>query len=382
MANIEDYLLWRGDLTLSQSPFNNVDNLILSNLIYLIFKDIVPELKTEKTSVFNKITNLFKQDNNSLQAVSIHDAIADMNILEEGKHRIRVSKDIEMAVKLAKTKRFGSMKLMYYVDKYDEDIETQFAAITILMEDNTAYIAFRGTDTSLVGWKEDFNMSFMDKVPAQEEALKYLQAVSSLINVPLRIGGHSKGGNLAVYSALHINKNVQDRIIRIYNNDGPGFKSSILETNEYKYIKDRIDTIVPQTSIIGMLLEHEEEYIVIKSNETLIMQHDPYSWEVLGADFVKMEGTTSSSHIIDSTLREWINNMTIEQREQFVDVLWEVMGATKAKSFPEMAESLFSNALKIGKKINQLDDKSKDVLSTALSMLINSAKNALVAGFK
>lgn len=382
MANIEDYLLWRGDLTLSQSPFNNVDNLILSNLIYLIFKDIVPELKTEKTSVFNKITNLFKQDNNSLNAVSIHDAIADMNILEEGKHRIRVSKDIEMAVKLAKTKRFGSMKLMYYVDKYDEDIETQFAAITILMEDNTAYIAFRGTDTSLVGWKEDFNMSFMDKVPAQEEALKYLQAVSSLINVPLRIGGHSKGGNLAVYSALHINKNVQDRIIRIYNNDGPGFKSSILETNEYKYIKDRIDTIVPQTSIIGMLLEHEEEYIVIKSNETLIMQHDPYSWEVLGADFVKMEGTTSSSHFIDSTLREWINNMTIEQREQFVDVLWEVMGATKAKSFPEMAESLFSNALKIGKKINQLDDKSKDVLSTALSMLINSAKNALVAGFK
>lgn len=382
MANIEDYLLWRGDLTLSQSPFNNVDNLILSNLIYLIFKDIVPELKIEKTSVFNKITNLFKQDNNSLNAVSIHDAIADMNILEEGKHRIRVSKDIEMAVKLAKTKRFGSMKLMYYVDKYDEDIETQFAAITILMEDNTAYIAFRGTDTSLVGWKEDFNMSFMDKVPAQEEALKYLQAVSSLINVPLRIGGHSKGGNLAVYSALHINKNVQDRIIRIYNNDGPGFKSSILETNEYKYIKDRIDTIVPQTSIIGMLLEHEEEYIVIKSNETLIMQHDPYSWEVLGADFVKMEGTTSSSHFIDSTLREWINNMTIEQREQFVDVLWEVMGATKAKSFPEMAESLFSNAFKIGKKINQLDDKSKDVLSTALSMLINSAKNALVAGFK
>lgn len=382
MANIEDYLLWRGDLTLSQSPFNNVDNLILSNLIYLVFKDIVPELKIEKTSVFNKITNLFKQDNNSLQAVSIHDAIADMNILEEGKHRIRVSKDIEMAVKLAKTKRFGSMKLMYYVDKYDEDIETQFAAITILMEDNTAYIAFRGTDTSLVGWKEDFNMSFMDKVPAQEEALKYLQAVSSLINVPLRIGGHSKGGNLAVYSALHINKNVQDRIIRIYNNDGPGFKSSILETNEYKYIKDRIDTIVPQTSIIGMLLEHEEEYIVIKSNETLIMQHDPYSWEVLGPDFVKMEGTTSSSHFIDSTLREWINNMTIEQREQFVDVLWEVMGATKAKSFPEMAESLFSNAFKIGKKINQLDDKSKDVLSTALSMLINSAKNALVAGFK
>ena len=129
-------------------------------------------------------------------------------------------------------------------------------------------------------------------------------------------------------------------------------------------------------------LPNYQESTVMDENLDLIMQHDPYSWEVLGADFVKMEGTTSSSHFIDSTLREWINNMTIEQREQFVDVLWEVMGATKAKSFPEMAESLFSNALKIGKKINQLDDKSKDVLSTALSMLINSAKNALVAGFK
>ncbi len=383
MANIEDYILWRGDLTINQAPFNNVDNLILSNLIYLIFKDIVPELSETKLSILDKFTGIFKQNSSQdKNYITIHDAIADMNIQTEGKNRIRVTKDIEMAIKLANTNRFGNMKLMYYVDKYDEDIETQFAAITVVMEDNTAYIAYRGTDTSLVGWKEDFNMSFMDKVPAQAEALKYLQTVSSLINMPLRIGGHSKGGNLAVYSALHIDKSVQDRIIRVYNNDGPGFKSSIIETAEYKALQDKIDTIVPQTSIIGMLLEHEEEYIVIKSNETLIMQHDPYSWEVLGADFVKMEGTTSSSHLIDTTLRQWINDMTIEQREQFIDLLWEVMGATKAKSFPEMAESLFANAVKIGKKINQLDDKSKEILSTTLSMLVKSAKNALMEGFK
>ncbi len=131
-----------------------------------------------------------------------------------------------------------------------------------------------------------------------------------------------------------------------------------------------------------MLLEHEEEYIVIKSNETLIMQHDPYSWQVMGPDFIKKEGTTSSSQLIDTTLRQWINDMSIEQREQFIDLIWDVMGATKAKSFPEMAESLFANAVKIGKKINQLDDKSKDILSTALSMLVKSAKNALMKGFK
>lgn len=383
MANIEDYILWRGDLNVVQAPFNNVDNLILSNLVYLTFKNIVPELSYTKPSILNKFTGLFTQDNSSEKKyITIHDAVAEMNIQTDGNHHVKISKDIEMAVKLANSKRFGNMKLMYYVDKYDEYIETQFAAITIIMEDNTAYIAFRGTDTSLVGWKEDFNMSFMDKVPAQEEALKYLQTVSSPINIPLRIGGHSKGGNLAVYSALHIDKSVQDRIIKVYNNDGPGFKSSILETANYRSVQDKIDTIVPQTSIIGMLLEHEEEYIVIKSNETLIMQHDPYSWEVLGPDFVKMEGTTSSSQLIDTTLRQWINDMTIEQREQFIDLLWEVIGASKAKSFSEMAENLFANAVKIGKKINQLDDKSKEILSTALSMLVKSAKNALIEGFK
>lgn len=383
MANIEDYILWRGDLNVVQAPFNNVDNLILSNLVYLTFKNIVPELSYTKPSILNKFTGLFTQDNSSEKKyITIHDAVADMNIQTDENHHVKISKDIEMAVKLANSKRFGNMKLMYYVDKYDENIETQFAAITIIMEDNTAYIAYRGTDTSLVGWKEDFNMSFMDKVPAQVEALKYLETVSSLINMPLRIGGHSKGGNLAVYSSLYIDKSVQDRIIKVYNNDGPGFKSSRLKTKEYNAMQDKIDTIVPQTSIIGMLLEHEEEYIVIKSNETLIMQHDPYSWEVLGPDFVKMEGTTSSSQLIDTTLRQWLNDMTIEQREQFIDLLWEVIGASKAKSFSEMAENIFANAVKIGKKINQLDYKSKEILSTAFSMLIKSAKNAIVAGFK
>ncbi len=383
MANIKDYILWRGDLNVVQAPFNNVDNLILSNLVYLTFKNIVPELSYTKPSILNKFTGLFTQDNSSEKKyITIHDAVADMNIQTDENHHVKISKDIEMAVKLANSKRFGNMKLMYYVDKYDENIETQFAAITIIMEDNTAYIAYRGTDTSLVGWKEDFNMSFMDKVPAQIEALKYLETVSSLINMPLRIGGHSKGGNLAVYSSLYIDKSVQDRIIKVYNNDGPGFKSSRLKTKEYNDMQDKIDTIVPQTSIIGMLLEHEEEYIVIKSNETLIMQHDPYSWEVLGPDFVKMEGTTSSSQLIDTTLRQWLNDMTIEQREQFIDLLWEVIGVSKAKSFSEMAENIFANAVKIGKKINQLDDKSKEILSTAFSMLIKSAKNAIVAGFK
>ena len=150
MANIEDYILWRGDLNVAQAPFNNVDNLILSNLVYLTFKNIVPELSYTKPSILNKFTGLFTQDNSSEKKyITIHDAVADMNIQTDENHHVKISKDIEMAVKLANSKRFGNMKLMYYVDKYDENIETQFAAITIIMEDNTAYIAYRGTKASI-----------------------------------------------------------------------------------------------------------------------------------------------------------------------------------------------------------------------------------------
>ncbi len=382
MANIEDYIVWRGELSVTEAPFTNVDNLILSNLSYLIFRNVVPELQYKTPSFMQKIASIFKSKNSCIhKSISVKEAIAMMNLETEGKDRIRVKQDISMAIKLAKTKRFGNMRLLYYVDKYDEKIETQFSAITILMEDKTAYIAFRGTDTTLIGWKEDFNMSFMEKIPAQAEALKYLQQVSSLIKTPLRIGGHSKGGNLAVYSAMHIDENTQQRIINIYNNDGPGFHLNILNTEEYKKIKDKIITIIPQTSIVGMLLEHEEDYIVVKSSETLIMQHDPYSWEVMGDNFIEMNNTSSSSKIIDNALRQWLYSMTLTQREKFVDILWDILGAAEVKTFPEIIEKFLTNSIKIGKKYNSLDQQSKEILTKALSSLLKSTKNAVAKNY-
>ncbi len=382
MANIEDYLLWRGGLSITEVPFTNVDNLILSNLSYLIFKGIISEYKKKESTIINKVKSFFSPESDILsQSMTVREAIAMMNLETEGKDRIRVHQDISMGIKLAKTKRFGSMRIIHYVDKYDEDIEIQFAAITVLMENNTAYIAFRGTDTTLIGWKEDFNMSFMEKVPAQEEALKYLNQAAEIIKTPFYIGGHSKGGNLAVYSAMHASPEIQERIINIFNNDGPGFRSSIIDTKEYKNIKNKIVTIIPQTSIVGMLLEHEEDYIVIKSNETLIMQHDPYTWEVEGDHFIEMGNTTSSSKIIDGALKQWLSSMTMEQREKFVDIIWDVLDAANVKTFPEIVEKFVANSIKIGKKYKGLDIESKEIITNALSALIKSAKNAVAQNY-
>ena len=380
MANIENYIEKYGNLTLNEEPFNNVDNLILSNLSYLVFRGAVPEIDYRKKSLISKLSSIIGLSN-KINTITIKDAVYKMNFNINEKENIRVKQDIDMTKKLADSKRFGNMLLTCYIDEYDENIEIQFSAITILMEDNTAYVAYRGTDTTLIGWKEDFNMSFMEKIPAQAEALKYLLQVASIIKQPLRIGGHSKGGNLAVYASMYAGSKIQNRIINIYNNDGPGFQSKVLEKDEYKAIKNKLTTIIPQTSIVGMLLEHEEHYIVVKSNETLIMQHDPYTWEVDGCKFVIMENTTDSSKIIDKTLSQWLNTMSMEQREKFVDILWDILGATKVKTFPELVDKFVENTMKIKKAYSNLDPQSKEILSNTFSALFKSAKDVIAKNY-
>lgn len=374
MANILDYILWRGDLSIKAVPFNRIDNLILSNLAYISFKDIIPSINISKPSILKKALPFLKDKDSN--GIALSDAL-DKIINSDKISLIKDENDVEMIKLISKTKRFGSMKLMYYNEEFNEAEEKQFACITFILDDDTAYIAFRGTDTTLVGWKEDFNMSFMDEVPSQKEALKYLNYVSSMINMPVRTGGHSKGGNLAVYAALHADKKIQDNIINIYNNDGPGFNSSVLETEQYKRLKDRIDTIVPQTSIIGMLLEHEEEYSVVKSSETFIMQHDPYSWQVLGSDFVYENDTTVSSKFVDNTLKNWLAGLNVSQREKLVEIIWDILSQTKVKSFSELNDKLFENAFIIVKSYKNLNDEERELLSQAWSLLKTSLKNSI-----
>ena len=160
------------------------------------------------------------------------------------------------------------MKLTNYINKVDPIQEKQFSAITIIMQDKTIYVAYRGTDNTIVGWKEDFNMSFSKLVPAQTDAVNYLESVAKKYKNRIRVGGHSKGGNLAVYAAAFCNKHVKDKIINVYNNDGPGFCDEVVNSEQYKEIIDRVHTYIPQTSIIGRLLNHEEETIILKSTQT------------------------------------------------------------------------------------------------------------------
>ena len=226
----------------------------------------------------------------------------------------------------AETARFGGCKMVLYRDEFVPEEETQFAAMTFLLPDGTAFVAFRGTDRSLVGWKEDFNMAFQEAVPAQLLAQDYVREVAAEYGMPLRLGGHSKGGNLAVFAAARSTPDIQQRILEVYNNDGPGFTGYLMGDPGYLAMVPRIKTYVPQSSVIGMLLEHEEPYTIIKSNQVSVLQHDPYSWEVMGPNFVPMQSITADSQFVNQTIKAWIADMDTQERNRLVDALFGLLG--------------------------------------------------------
>ena len=287
MANILDYLDWRGDLTLSERPFNEVDNLILAEICYLDFSGFAPASFAVQTVTLQDAANAY---------FAAHPT-TDMGVLVPDQIPVLVER-------AAKTARFGDIRLLGYVNRIDAETQTQFSAMTMLLPDGSAYVAFRGTDDTIVGWKEDFNMAFTPEIPAQKYACAYLQqAAKALPFRPLLVGGHSKGGNLAVYAAVFCGQPVQKQLTAVYNNDGPGFYTSLLPLPAHRAVSDRITTILPESSVVGMLLAHEERYQVVRSTQIGLMQHDGFSWLVKGERFEHLTELAEGGRIMDQTLK-------------------------------------------------------------------------------
>lgn len=365
MSNILDYLDWRGDICMAESPFNEVDNLLLSELSYVEFDGILSGFEEDVWLTIKEVGERFFAKHNKEEIYEDHSFMAKAPLVLE---------------KMAKVERFQDIKLSYYVNQIDEKEEKQFSALVAECQDTTYFIAFRGTDDTLVGWKEDFNMSYISAVPSQLEAVSYVERVAGKVKGRLRLGGHSKGGNLAVYAAVKCKKEIQDRIIEIYNNDGPGFSKEMLASREYNRIRERIWTIVPQTSIVGMLLEHEEEYLITKSSQSGIMQHDPLSWEVLGAKFVYLDQLKKESQILDRTLKNCINEMTREQREEFVMALFHIFDEMGAKNLSELSEDKLGNLgtlIKTVKAVKHMAEKDQEMLAKVVRGLIKAYKDVV-----
>lgn len=356
MPNILDYVAWRGDLSFKQSEFNGVDNLILSRFSYFA------------------LDGLWGDD----QKITIREAYKRSNEIGIPENKILQIDDKDLFPVLAKSKRFGELYISDFVNKIDKEEEKQFSAVTIWIPDNTAYIAYRGTDNTLVGWKEDFNMSFSSDVPSQLDAVKYLEERAKKTKRKLRVGGHSKGGNLAVFAAAFCNPRTKNQVRYVYNNDGPGMNSEAIKTKEYNEIIDRVHTYIPQSSVIGRLLYHEEKYTIIHSVQKGIMQHDLYSWQVQGNDFITLDEITNGSEIADKVIKGWLDGVTPKQREEFIDILYQLFSSTDANTLSELKANWTKNARILLKAYNTTDEESKKIISQTLSAVFNITKDNLL----
>lgn len=348
MADLLDYLKWRGDLTFLQDAPNEVDALIFSALSYLNMEGIVSPSPSDP--------------------VSLSDAAQEFFALPDHMQRIRVKADLGLLSAAAESRRFGNTRLMFYRELLEED--TQFAAVTFCLEDGSAFLAFRGTDYSLVGWKEDFNMAFQPVIPAQALAVQYTLDFCKAHIMPIRLGGHSKGGNLAVFAASKSDPLLQQRILAVYNMDGPGFGEFLLNDPGYRAIVPRIRTYVPQSSVVGMLLEHEEPYQIVKSKQIGILQHETYSWEIMGKCFILKEEITEGSRFLNKAIKAWLESMTPAERNEVVDRLFDLLTTGNVDSALDIIQPKnIRNYLKTLKS----DESIRKTLSTELASLIQAA---------
>ena len=322
MANILDYLDWRGDVLFSVSPINEVDNLIFSQLSFIDLEGILPaRVSSGSMPLYEAAERYFEAhpDDSTSMGLIVPAAIRTL---------IR---------RMAQCERYRNLMLAGYVSIIDESVQKQFAALTIQIDERQLYVTYRGTDDTLVGWKENFNMSFMQAIPAQLDAVAYLNHVAADTTHPhIYVGGHSKGGNLAIYAAIHCEEAVKPRIVKVYSNDGPGYHREVIESQDYKTMADRIVNIVPQTSVIGRLLEHDECYTVVQSSATGLWQHDGFSWEVKGTKFVEAPALTADSERIERSLKKWVADMDDDRKEAFVEAFYRVLTSTNAKTLTEL----------------------------------------------
>lgn len=361
MGSLNDYINWRGDLTFQMSPLNEVDSLIFSLICYVDLQGIVPSSHAEKGVPVSSAIEQFFARNPDEKKISMG-LIVPKNILK-----------IFRALK--NTKRFGSVEIRAHVNEIDTEKQMQFSATTFVLGQEGTLIAFRGTDDTLVGWKENFNMSFLPFIPAQKEAVHYLNGAAEQHTGELYVAGHSKGGNLAVYSSIYSEPDVRARIKHVWSYDGPGFGEGMLKAPEYVRMRPIISSLVPQSSVVGMLLEHEENYTVVKSRQAGLFQHDGLSWNVMGKSFVYLKSVTGGSKHLDRSLNEWIRMMTPKQREDFVEALYQILSSDNATTLTELA-SIHKN--KWLKKSASLDPHVKKTIQKTLTALLEvNTKNLL-----
>ena len=359
-----DYLQWRNDVPLSISPFNEVDNVIFSYLSYIDFRDL-----KEDWNGFFDLKDLFRD-------------FCEKHSLEEIETTGEFTERAPLLLKeMMEGERFSDTKVGYYAEDFDKDKVKQFAALVFLLPDGRNYISFRGTDKTITGWKEDFLMSCQSETAGAKEAVEYFNKIAPVLEGELILGGHSKGGNFAMYAAAFCEAKHKKRIMKVYNNDGPGFREEVIQSPEFQEILPKISTIAPQSSIIGQLLSNPAKQHVIHSTAKGILQHDAMTWEAEKDSLVSSE-LDELSEYTKTTLGSWLESMDDETRESLCTTAFSLIESTKSETFIEFSGNLMKNMETIWKEMGKLPEEKKKEIMNALNKLIESSKKAAVSQIK
>lgn len=357
MPNVFDYLSWRADVPLWVAPFNPVDNLILSELIYTDFAGVVPT------------------DGSAVSLEQARDRFYELHKREEIEARTAYSYTARapfLMDAMLEGSRFRGLRLLGYEAVTDKDATAQFAAAVFLLPDDSAYVAFRGTDGTLVGWKEDLILSYRSGTQGQLLAVDYLTRAGAMTELPLRVGGHSKGGNLAIYAAAHADPALQDRLLRVYSNDGPGFRDEVRSLAGYQRIQPKCLSIVPDTSFVGLMLDCDCQRQVIKSSASGLVQHDGFTWECGPRDFLPAELTRTGAYL-EKTLDNWVARQDDATLRSLVDSLFSVFEATGEETFHSMSTKKMRSAELMMAAFRALPKEKQRELLAATGKIVTSS---------
>ena len=344
MEHITDYLQNYGNIPFKKKSFSEEDALVLAQFSYLKFNGLIPKLTDSKKSI--SLLDMNKKMNEKI-VFSDERYEKDNRVLLEG---------------MINGKRFQKMKCNYFADILDEDVETQFAAITCFLEDELPVIVYRGTDENIVGWKEDFNMAFRKPVTGQRLAALYMNQAGLRISDKFTVCGHSKGGNFAVYASMNAMESIQERIKNIYSFDGPGFRPEILQSSDYSKIENRVIKLIPQSSLVGMILENHENYKVVESSTFGVLQHNPYTWLLQNDRFKWAEDVYKGTKLMNLSMNQWILNLDDEQLTTFIDTFFSVIEGTDVKTTIGVTLDWKKSMLGILNAMKNVDEETKETI--------------------
>ena len=358
MADMFDYLDWYGELSFSVIPFGKIDALILSQLSYINFSGLIPDS-------FNN-------------PVSASRLLSDFENSKDYKKRLYMGVAInartpELFEKVCKSKRFKDLKVCGYKEISDEKKIEQLAAMTFMLK-NAAVVTFRGTDDTINGWREDFNIACKEEIPSQRDALIYFNQAAGFLNKKIYIAGHSKGGNLAINTATKCGKKLQKKICGIYNFDGPGFSSDFFNKEEFKNIENKLTNIYPSGSLVGMIFNHPQNFEIIKSLKKGVDQHDAMNWQILGSNFIEESEFQAESVFFHNSLNNWIEQLSVEEKTDFVNSIFTVIEATGCKTNTQVMASPVVAAAKMMKCLRGMENDTRIKIRRAIKALRDTVR--------